>query len=226
MLSLTSSPEFIENRRQESARPVFPHPWTKENKLVEVSIPEELPAGSIIYSLPAINPKDGSPVPITVQGDMKEAFSVDPDTGAISIAHSLDFESMAPNDRTFSLTFTAGSPGYESVAELKITVTNVDDNPPALDKEGPHNEVAIPENLPPSTVIARLGLTDADDLEYSGTFSVEKSGFGSELYAASIVNGTLVVSVAENATLDREKMERQTVHLRVKDGAGNQDSAT
>ncbi|RCN24445.1 cadherin domain protein [Ancylostoma caninum] len=111
-------------------------------KQVNVSIPEELPAGSIIYSLPAINPKDGSPVPITVQGDMKEAFSVDPDTGAISIAHSLDFESMAPNDRTFSLTFTAGSPGYESVAELKITVTNVDDNPPVLDKEGLHNEVS------------------------------------------------------------------------------------
>ncbi|EYC09200.1 hypothetical protein Y032_0061g3205 [Ancylostoma ceylanicum] len=226
MLSLTSSPEFIENRRQESARPIFPQPWTKENNLIEVSIPEELPAGSIIYSLPAINPLDGSSVPVAVQGDVKEAFSVDPDTGAISIAHRLDLESMASSDRTFSLTFTAGSPGYESVAELRITVTNIDDNPPVLDKEGLHNEVAIPENLPPLTVIARLGLTDADDLENSGEFSVEKSGFGSELYTASIVNGSLVVSVAENATLDREKMERQTVHLRVKDAAGNQDSAT
>lgn len=40
------------------------------------------------------------------------------------------------------------------------------------------------------------------------------------------VNDSLVVSVAANATLDREVMERQTVHVRVKDGAGNQDSAT
>lgn len=50
---------------------------------------------------------------------------------------------MAPNDRSFSLTFTAGSPGYESVAELRIAVTNIDDNPPVLDKEGLQNEVGI-----------------------------------------------------------------------------------
>ncbi|VDM70981.1 unnamed protein product [Strongylus vulgaris] len=133
---------------------------------------------------------------------------------------------MTPDDRSFSLEFIAGSPPYESVAVLKITMSNVDDNPPVLDKEGLNNEVPIPENLPPSTVIAKLKLTDADDPAEFSKFAVEKSGFGSELYTASIVNGSLIVAVAENAILDREAMERQTVHLTVKDGAGNQDSAT
>lgn len=48
---------------------------------VQVRVPEELPEGYIIYSLPAVNPMDGSLVPVTVQGDMKEAFTIDPDTG-------------------------------------------------------------------------------------------------------------------------------------------------
>ncbi|KAK6747226.1 hypothetical protein RB195_000442 [Necator americanus] len=226
MLSLTSSPEFIENQRQESSRPFFPHPWTRENNVIEISIAEELPAGHVVYSLPAINPMDGSLVPVTMQGDMERAFTFDPSTGAISIAHLLDFESMAPNDRTFSLTFKAGLDGYESMAELRITVTNVNDSPPMLEKEGVQNELAIPENLPPSTIIARLQIKDKDDPLNLENYVAEKSGHGSELYTVSVINGSFVVAVAENATLDREQLERQTVHLTVKDGAGNQDSAT
>ncbi|ETN82396.1 cadherin domain protein [Necator americanus] len=226
MLSLTSSPKFIENQRQESSRPFFPHPWTRENNVIEISIAEELPAGHVVYSLPAINPMDGSLVPVAMQGDMERAFTFDPSTGAISIAHLLDFESMAPNDRTFSLTFKAGLDGYESMAELRITVTNVNDSPPMLEKEGVQNELAIPENLPPSTIIARLQIKDKDDPLNLENYVAEKSGHGSELYTVSVINGSFVVAVAENATLDREQLERQTVHLTVKDGAGNQDSAT
>lgn len=48
-------------------------------------------------------------------------------------------------------------------------------------------QLTIPENLPSTTVIAHLGLTDADDVGNTGQFSVEKSGIGSELYTASIV---------------------------------------
>ncbi|KAK6009767.1 cadherin domain protein, partial [Ostertagia ostertagi] len=84
----------------------------------------------------------------------------------------------------------------------------------------------LPENLPPLTVIARLQVIDNDGLGNVDEFSVEKSGIGSEMYSASIVNGSLVVAVAENGTLDREMMERHTIHLTVQDAGGNQDSAT
>uniref|UniRef100_A0A158P7X4 Cadherin domain protein n=1 Tax=Angiostrongylus cantonensis TaxID=6313 RepID=A0A158P7X4_ANGCA len=86
--------------------------------------------------------------------------------------------------------------------------------------------VAIPENLSPSTAIAHLRVTDRDALGNVDDFSVLKAGVGSELFSAYMLNGSLVVAVAENATLDREVMERQTVHLTVRDTAGNQDSFT
>ncbi|CAJ0602485.1 unnamed protein product [Cylicocyclus nassatus] len=226
MLSLTSSPEFIEKKKRESTRPIFPKPWTRTNNVIEVTVPEELPKGYIVYSLPAVNPSDGSLVAVRMDGNMAEAFNFDSNTGAVSIAHRLDFESITPYERSFSLMLTAGSPDYESVAELRITVINIDDNPPVLEKEGLNNELPLPENLPPSTVIASLGISDADFPSKNGRFVVEKSGLGSELYTASVVNSSLLVSVAENATLDRETMERQTLHLIVKDEAGNQDSAT
>ncbi|VDM66057.1 unnamed protein product, partial [Strongylus vulgaris] len=80
MLSLTSSPEFIENQKQESSRPIFPAPWTRKNNVIKVKIPEELPVGHVIYSLPAINPVDGSVLPVKMRGDMAEAFKFDVDT--------------------------------------------------------------------------------------------------------------------------------------------------
>ncbi|PIO68023.1 cadherin domain protein [Teladorsagia circumcincta] len=226
MLSLTSSAEFIENRRKESARPAFPRPWSKETPIIELNIPEELPEGYVIYTLPALNPLDGSVVPSMMEGNMKEAFELDPTTGAVSIAHRLDVDTMNPSERTFSLKFTAGSNGYKSVAELRITVVNMDDNAPIIEKEGLNNELPLPENLPPLTVIARLQVVDKDGLGNVDEFLVEKSGIGSEMYSASIVNGSLVVAVAENGTLDREVMERHTIHLTVHDADGNQDSAT
>ncbi|KAK6043179.1 hypothetical protein COOONC_19317 [Cooperia oncophora] len=81
-----------------------------------LSIPEELPEGHVIYTLPAVNPLDGSLVPSRMEGDMKDAFSLDPSTGAISIAHRLDVDNMVPSDRVMSLKFTTGSNGYESVS--------------------------------------------------------------------------------------------------------------
>ncbi|VDL75197.1 unnamed protein product [Nippostrongylus brasiliensis] len=226
MLLLTSSAEFIEDKKKESARPIFPNPWTRAAPVIELSIPEELPLGHVIYSLPAVNPVDGSLVPLRVSGEMKDFFNVDSLTGTISIARILDADTMPKDDRTFSLRLSAGSIGYESMAELKVTVVNVDDNAPILEKDGLNNEVPIPENLQPSTMIARLEIRDIDGLGSVDEFSVEKSGIGSELYSASIKNGSLVVSVADNATLDREVMERQTIHLIVRDPAGHQDSVT
>ncbi|WKY05512.1 hypothetical protein Q1695_006042 [Nippostrongylus brasiliensis] len=226
MLLLTSSAEFIEDKKKESARPIFPNPWTRAAPVIELSIPEELPLGHVIYSLPAVNPVDGSLVPLRVSGEMKDFFNVDSLTGTISIARLLDADTLPKDDRTFSLKLSAGSIGYESMAELKVTVVNIDDNAPILEKDGLNNEVPIPENLPPSTMIARLEIRDIDGLGSVDEFSVEKSGIGSELYSASIKNGSLVVSVADNATLDREVMERQTIHLIVGDPAGHQDSVT
>ncbi|VDM53194.1 unnamed protein product [Angiostrongylus costaricensis] len=224
-LTLTSSPEFIESRRKELARPLFPLPWTREDSVIELSISEELPPGHIIYTLPAVNPMDGSLVSLVMDGDMKEMFAVDSTTGAISVVQRLDFESLSPSDRTFSLRLSAGLLGYEAEAELGISIINIDDNAPTLEKEG-MLEVAIPENLSPSTTIAHLRVTDRDALGSVDDFSVLKSGIGSELFSAYILNGSLMVAVAENATLDREVMERQTVHLTVRDTAGNQDSVT
>uniref|UniRef100_A0A0K0D245 Cadherin domain protein n=1 Tax=Angiostrongylus cantonensis TaxID=6313 RepID=A0A0K0D245_ANGCA len=145
ILTLTSSPEFIESRRKELARPVFPPPWTREDSMIELSISEELPPGHIIYTLPAVNPMDGSLVSLAMEGDMKEMFAVDSTTGrllgAISVVQRLDFESLSPSERTFSLRFSAGLLGYEAESEIRISILNVDDNAPIVEKDGMLDEV-------------------------------------------------------------------------------------
>ncbi|KJH49679.1 cadherin domain protein [Dictyocaulus viviparus] len=218
--------EIIKNERNELRRPVFSRPWTKDNRLIEINILEELPLGHVIYTLPAINPLNGSAVPLKMKGDKKKAFILDSRTGAISIAERLDFDSMTPSDQTFSLKLSAGLNDYETFAELKISVLNVDDNAPALNKGLINGELSIPENLAPSTTIAQLQITDRDSMGDIDNFSILKIGSGSELFAAHIENSSLIVTVAANVTLDREVMERHTVHLVVFDPAGNEDSAT
>lgn len=105
-------------------------------------------------------------------------------------------------------------------------------------------QIPIPENLPPLTTIARFAVGDRDELDNTDEFTIEKSGLGSQQYSVSIVgfpflewlrssheiavqvNGSLVVAVAANGTLDREQMQTHTIHLTVRDAARNQDSAT
>ncbi|VDO19145.1 unnamed protein product [Heligmosomoides polygyrus] len=225
-LSLSSTPQFIENQRKESTRPLFPHPWTRESPMISLSIPEELPLGTAVFSLPAVNPVDGTLVSLSIHGDMKDFFAVDSSTGSISIAQRLDVDSMPASDRTFSLRLVAGADDYESEAVLRITLVNIDDNAPILEKGGLDNEIPIPENLPPLTTIARFAVGDRDELDNTDEFTIEKSGLGSQQYSVSIVNGSLVVAVAANGTLDREQMQTHTIHLTVRDAARNQDSAT
>lgn len=66
------------------------------------------------------------------------------DSGSISIAQRLDVDSMPASDRTFSLRLVAGADDYESEAVLRITLVNIDDNAPILEKGGLDNEVFPP----------------------------------------------------------------------------------
>ena len=50
------------------------------------------------------------------------------------MAKRMDFEDTA-TPRESVLKFIAGEKGYESTAEMKIRVVDVDDNPPVIDKK-------------------------------------------------------------------------------------------
>uniref|UniRef100_A0A1I7XRX5 Cadherin domain-containing protein n=1 Tax=Heterorhabditis bacteriophora TaxID=37862 RepID=A0A1I7XRX5_HETBA len=220
---LVSSSDFIEKKLKHAARPIFPAPWSKKNNLIEVVISEELPQGYVVAVLPALNPIDGSVLESKMSGDMKDFFLLNWETGVISIFNRLDFESLSLANRSFDLILTAGQTGYDTEAILRVTVTDIDDNPPIIEKNARLRELLILENIQPGTPIAHLAFNDADEVTGNDDIFVEISGKDSELYMATIQNNSLTVLVGKNTSLDRETSDRQTLLITLRDASGNED---
>uniref|UniRef100_A0A8R1E4I7 Cadherin domain-containing protein n=1 Tax=Caenorhabditis japonica TaxID=281687 RepID=A0A8R1E4I7_CAEJA len=83
--------------------------------------------------------------------------------------------------------------------------------------------VFLTENLPPGSKIAEFDVTDPDG---SASYHVKFSGPGSENYRANITElGTLSLYTADNAQIDREAQDSQSLLIEVSDVSNNTDRA-
>lgn len=72
-------------------------------------------------------------------------FSIDSETGLITLASSLDYETP-PNDYDLIITVTDhGTPALTSTADVRINVTDINDNPPTIDPPIVVKDYYIPE---------------------------------------------------------------------------------
>ncbi|NXL84895.1 PCDG2 protein, partial [Alectura lathami] len=161
--------------------------------LYTVRVPEDVPVGSTLLTVTATDPDDGS------NGDVKysfkkvtditsEIFDLDPDTGAIRLLRSLDFE------------------------EGDLYEFDVNDNAPEISVRSALSEIS--EDAPSGTVVALVHVQDRD----SGANGEVRCSLGEGVpfrLERSLENYYSVVTARE---LDREQASEHNVTVRAADG--------
>ncbi|XP_074460499.1 protocadherin gamma-A12-like [Larus michahellis] len=179
-----------------------------------VRVAEDVPAGSALLTVTATDADEGT------NGDVKysfhkisdrasKLFSLDSETGEISLKDDLDFEETSVH----VLQVQARDAGELSdTAKVAITVTDVNDNAPEMTVSSALS--AISEDAPPGTVVALLHVQDRDSgpngqvtcsLDDGIPFRLEKTF--EDYYR--------VVTAEE---LDREAVSEYNVTVRASDG--------
>ncbi|XP_038555486.1 protocadherin-20 [Micropterus salmoides] len=131
-------------------------------------------------------------------------FNIDPVTGQLSVSASLDREQQD----VYKLTVFArdsGSPPLESVTTVSICVLDQNDNAPIF--LTPHFIFFILENVPLSSQVGRVGVTDPDEGENGNTelHVVNSSG-------PFVVDNTQGI-LRTTTNLDRETEDRYELYL-------------
>ncbi|XP_077387937.1 protocadherin-11 X-linked isoform X1 [Festucalex cinctus] len=144
-------------------RPVFKH------SDLEVTVPENAPAGTSVVQLHATDADLGSNAQIhfafsnQISASTKRHFAIDSTTGLITVKQSLDRE-LTPVHKLIVLASDGSS--TPSRATVTVNVTDVNDNVPSIDTRYIINlvngTVLLSENAPLNTKIALITVTDRD----------------------------------------------------------------
>uniref|UniRef100_UPI003AAAC68E protocadherin-16-like n=1 Tax=Centroberyx gerrardi TaxID=166262 RepID=UPI003AAAC68E len=184
--------------------PVFSSPTA-------VSVMEDQPVGFVVLYVMARDADQGENGRVTysIQSGNKEGtFSLNPNTGSLSIFKPLDREEQD----IFNLTIIAedhGIPQHSSSQLLCVHVIDVNDEVPWFEES--QYEAQIAENQPPGSTVLTVSASDLDqgangEVTYGG---ISEDGF-------SINPSTGVITTTK--TLDRELQEFYTVTVYAKDG--------
>ncbi|XP_041321820.1 protocadherin gamma-B5-like, partial [Pyrgilauda ruficollis] len=178
-----------------------------------VSLREDTPPGSTVLNVSASDADAGTNAQITYRfGEMPatllQKFTVDAQTGTITLQEALDFE----NTRAFSLAVEAtDGGGLVAHCKVEVEVLDVNDNPPKitiLSLSSP-----VPEDAPVGTVVALLNVNDLDSGD-SGQVSCELSGEAPLSIVASSGGSYKVVTAS---ALDREQASEHRVTVVARD---------
>ena len=180
-----------------------------------VNISEDARVNEIVISVPAVDPDEGTAGEISyniTSGNEAGVFTIDPNTGNISLARTLDFESQTQYNITVLAT-DAGTPPQSSRVPVYIQVTDINDNQPVFTQQ--LYTGSVDENLPAGQSILRVQVTDADSPPNSAiTYDIMPSDISS-MFTISL-SGVLENSLP----LDRETRTSALVFIR----AVNSDS--
>ncbi|XP_072434098.1 protocadherin-9 isoform X5 [Chiloscyllium punctatum] len=144
-------------------RPVF-----RESQL-EVQLPEDSPPGTSVIQLHATDADVGSNAELRylfsaqTPAAVRRSFALDPSLGLITVQRPLDREDVSLHKMTVLATDGSSSPARATVT---VNVTDVNDNPPAIDIRyiiSPVNgTVHLSEKDPVNTKIALITVSDRD----------------------------------------------------------------
>ncbi|XP_071379690.1 protocadherin-16-like [Centroberyx affinis] len=184
--------------------PVFSSPTA-------VSVMEDQPVGFVVLYVMARDADQGenSRVTYSIQSGNKEGtFSLNPNTGSLSIFKPLDREEQD----IFNLTIIAedhGIPQHSSSQLLCVHVIDVNDEVPWFEES--QYEAQIAENQPPGSTVLTVS---ASDLDQGTNGEVTYGGISEEGFSINPSTGVITTT----RTLDRELQEFYTVTVYAKDG--------
>ncbi|XP_033215756.1 DE-cadherin-like isoform X2 [Belonocnema kinseyi] len=131
-------------------------------------VKEEEPPGTVFMQVGAEDrdpPEEGGTITysfVTISGE-KLKFEINNETGLIRTTHILDRDEPEREKEAY-LTVLAtdnGRPQLDDVCTFKVTIEDVNDNPPVFDKVA-YTE-SVPQDLPLGSEVMRVSATDIDD---------------------------------------------------------------
>lgn len=141
-----------------------------------------------------------------IDGNKMGLFSIDPDTGVITIANKGPVDITNSSHDWIALTVQASDGAFTDNTTVNITVRDVNNNSPVF----PHDlyTASIPELSAPGTIVEEILATDADSgINAELTYRIQKGAFDD----FSINETTGTVSVSRKLDYD----ERNTYHIEV-----------
>ncbi|NXF87334.1 PCDGA protein, partial [Eubucco bourcierii] len=179
-----------------------------------VRVPEDVPVGSTLLTVTATDADEG------LNGRVKysfhkmsrrasEIFHLDSETGDITVKKHLDFEEISSHE--FQLRARDGGE-LSDTAEVKITVTDVNDNRPELTITSQLSEIS--EDAPQGTVVALLHVQDRD----SGANGQVRCSLDAGVPFQLQTSRGSYYSLVTTRQLDREMVSQYNVTVRAADG--------
>ena len=149
-----------------------------------------------------------------MSGNSEGRFRVDATNGSLRLVSALDRETTA----SYTLQVTAtdhGSPARTGTATVQLTVTDVNDNDPAMTST--LVAVVVTENSPAGTVVATITASDLDaGVNSQLTYAFASGNVGG---CFAINSSTGIVTVQTTSVLDRETTPLFTLLVDVRDQA-------
>ncbi|XP_030634016.1 protocadherin-16 [Chanos chanos] len=176
-----------------------------------VSVMEDQPVGFVVLHIMARDTDLGENGRVSYQilsGNSEGKFSLNPNTGSLSILKPLDHEQQD----LYNLTIVSedhGTPQHFSTQLLSVQLIDVNDEVPRFEKS--EYRAYIKENQPPGTTVLVVSATDLDQ----GTNSqVTYGGIAEDGFSIHPVSGIIVTTKA----LDREMHAHYNLTVYAKDG--------
>nr|XP_030687106.1 protocadherin-16 isoform X2 [Globicephala melas] len=155
--------------------PAFDRQLYRPEPLPEVALP-----GSFVVRVMARDPDQGTNGQVTYSlapGAHTRWFSIDPTSGIITTAASLDYE-LEPQPQLIVVATDGGLPPLISSATVSVALQDVNDNEPQFQRT--FYNASLPEGTQPGTCFLQVTATDAD----SGPFGLLSYSLGAGLGAS------------------------------------------
>uniref|UniRef100_A0A8C2W4Z1 Protocadherin-16 n=1 Tax=Chinchilla lanigera TaxID=34839 RepID=A0A8C2W4Z1_CHILA len=155
--------------------PTFDRQLYRPEPLPEVALP-----GSFVVRVTARDPDQGTNGQVTYSlapGTHTRWFSIDPTSGVITTATSLDYE-LEPQPQVIVVATDGGLPPLASSATVSVALQDVNDNEPQFQRT--FYNASLPEGTQPGTCFLQVTATDAD----SGPFGLLSYSLGAGLGAS------------------------------------------
>lgn len=128
-------------------------------------IKEEAPHGTYVVKVEAFDPdkQDRMEFSFVTATNERPKFKIDPSSGVITTNHVFDRDEPAREKEVYVTVRVTdnGRPALDDVCTFKVTIEDINDNPPVFDKS--KYIEPMPEDRQVNKVVTRISATDLDD---------------------------------------------------------------
>ena len=175
------------------------------------TVVENAPVGTVVATMSVSDADAGDSHTFELADDAGGRFSIDPDTGVITVADGADLDHEAATSHVITVRVTdAQGEAYEE--SLEVAVTDVNESVTDLSLTGS----TVTENAAPGTVVATVEVTDPDAAE-SHTYELVDNADG-----RFVIDASGQITVADGADLDYETAGEHEITVRVTDSVGHE----